>query len=78
MGNEPVIPAVVAGAGAGFGLLLLAVALFPPRPTLAASLARLDAAARLPRRTESLDATGGPLRRALVRHAGQPLAHAFQ
>ena len=72
------MPAVISGAGAGLGLLLLAVALFPPRPTLAASLARLDEAARMPRRTDSSVATGSPLRRALVRHAGQPLAVAFQ
>lgn len=78
MGNEPMMPAVISGAGAGLGLLLLAVALFPPRPTLAASLARLDEAARMPRRTDSSLATGSPLRRALVRHAGQPLAVAFQ
>ncbi len=44
--------AVLSGAGLGLGLLLLAVALFPPQPTLAASLARFDAAARLPRRPQ--------------------------
>jgi tight adherence protein C len=72
-----VITAVAAGAGAGLGLLLLALAIFPPRPTLASSLARLDAAARLPRRTPSAEFAGNGLHRLLVRHAGQPLAAAF-
>jgi tight adherence protein C len=72
-----VIIAVAAGAGAGLGLLLLALAIFPPRPTLASSLARLDAAARLPRRTPSAETHGTGLPRLLVRHAGQPLAAAF-
>ena len=71
------IAAVLAGAGAGLGLLLLTIALLPPRLTLAASLARLDAAARTPRRTPSSEAPGTPLRRALVHHAGRPLATAF-
>ena len=70
------IPAAAAGAGAGLGLLLLALALFPPRITLAASLARLDAAARTPRRTAAPDATG-VLQRLFVRHAGEPLSVAF-
>jgi tight adherence protein C len=68
---------VIAGAGAGLGLLLLALALFPPRPTLAASLARLDAAARLPRRAVPLGAQDAAAHRLLVRYAGQPLATAF-
>jgi tight adherence protein C len=72
-----VITAAVAGAGAGVGLLLLAVALFPPRPTLSASLARLDAAARAPRRTASSDEPATAVQRLLVRHAGQPLASVF-
>ena len=71
------IAGALAGAGAGLGLLLLAVALFPPRPTLAASLARLDAAARTPRRTASPDKPATALQRLLVRHAGRPLAAAF-
>jgi tight adherence protein C len=72
-----VIPAAAAGAGVGLGLLLLARALFPPRLTLSASLARLDAAARTPRRTTAPDATGSVIQRLLVRHAGQPLSVAF-
>ena len=71
------IPAAAAGAGAGLGLLLLALALFPPRITLAASLARLDAAARTPRRTAAPNATGSAIKRLLVRHAGQPLSVTF-
>lgn len=71
------IPAAAAGAGVGLGLLLLARALFPPRLTLSASLARLDAAARTPRRTTAPDATGSVIQRLLVRHAGQPLSVAF-
>jgi tight adherence protein C len=73
-----VIPAAAAGAGAGLGLLLLSFALFPPRPTLSKSLARLDAAARTPRRTALTDPAGGALLQLLVRHAGQPLARTFQ
>lgn len=71
------IPAAAAGAGVGLGLLLLARAFFPPRLTLSASLARLDAAARTPRRTTAPDATGSVIQRLLVRHAGQPLSVAF-
>lgn len=71
------IPAAAAGAGVGLGLLLLARALFPPRLTLSASLARLDAAARTPRRTTAPGATGSVIQRLLVRHAGQPLSVAF-
>lgn len=71
------IPAAAAGAGVGLGLLLLGRALFPPSLTLSASLARLDAAARTPRRTTAPDATGGVIQRLLVRHAGQPLSVAF-
>lgn len=71
------IPAVAAGAGAGLGLLLLALALCPPRPTLAASLARLDAAARTPRRTAAPDTTGSAMQQLLVRRAGRPLSVAF-
>src|SRR5262249_15212479 len=37
------IPAVLAGALVGVGLLVLVVALRPPRPSLAVTLARLDA-----------------------------------
>jgi tight adherence protein C len=73
-----VILAVVAGAGAGLGVLLFLVAVFPPRPTLAVSLARLDAAARRSRQSEAVAGAASPLRRALVRHAGQPLASVFQ
>lgn len=69
--------AVFSGAGVGLGLLLLALAIFPPQPTLAASLARLDAAARLPRRPAASDLGGTPVHRLLVRHAGRPLATAF-
>jgi tight adherence protein C len=72
-----VIPAAAAGAGVGLGLLLLGRALFPPRLTLSASLARLDAAARAPRRTTAPDATGSVIQRLLVRHAGQPLSVTF-
>jgi tight adherence protein C len=72
-----VIPAAAAGAGVALGMLLLARAVFPPRLTLSASLARLDAAARTPRRTTAPDATGGAIQRLLVRHAGQPLSVAF-
>jgi tight adherence protein C len=72
-----VILPVIAGAGTGLGLLLLAVALFPSRPTLAASLARLDAAARHPRRAASLGVQDAAAHRLLVRYAGQPLATAF-
>jgi tight adherence protein C len=72
-----VILPVIAGAGTGLGLLLLAVALFPSRPTLAASLARLDAAARQPRRAASLGVQDAAAHRLLVRYAGQPLATAF-
>ena len=71
------IPAAAAGAGVGLGLLLLTRAFFPPRLTLSASLARLDAAARTPRRTTAPDATGSVIQRLLVRHAGQPLSVAF-
>ena len=69
--------AVLAGAGLGLGLLLFAVALFPPQPTLAASLARLDAAARLPRRPVAFDPDGTKLYQLLVRRAGRPLATIF-
>jgi len=69
--------AVLAGAGLGLGLLLFAVALFPPQPTLAASLARLDAAARLPRRPVAFDPDGMKLYWLLVRRAGRPLATIF-
>ena len=69
--------AALAGAGAGLGLLLFTVSLFPPRPTLAASLARLDAAARTPRRTASSDEPASALQRLLVHHAGRPLAATF-
>lgn len=69
--------AVLAGAGAGLGLLLLSVALFPPKPSLAVSLARLDAAARMPRRTTAPEQQGATIYRLLVRYGGQPLATAF-
>jgi tight adherence protein C len=72
-----VTAAALAGAGAGLGLLLLTVALFPPRPTLAASLARLDAAARTPRRTTSSEEPAAGLQRLLVHHAGRPMAATF-
>jgi tight adherence protein C len=68
---------VLMGAGAGLGLLLLAFALCPPRPTLAVSLARLDAAARMPRRVDPSGPQGTAAHRVLVRYAGQPLATAF-
>jgi len=69
--------AVLSGAGLGLGLFLLAIAIFPPEPTLALSLARFDAAARLPRRPASPDPGGTRMHRLLVRHAGRPLATAF-
>lgn len=69
--------ALLSGAGLGLGLLLLTAALFPAQPSLAASLARLDAAARLPRRPAPADVGGTRAQRLLVRHAGRPLATAF-
>lgn len=58
-------------------MLLLTVALFPPRPTLAASLARVDAGARTPRRPAPSPDPATALQRMLVRYAGAPLASAF-
>jgi hypothetical protein len=69
--------AVLTGAGAGLGLLLLTVVLFPPKPSLAMSLARLDAAARLPRRATSPELHGTSVHGLLVRYGGQPLSAAF-
>lgn len=51
------IEALLAGAGVGLGLLLLVRALFPARPLLQESVARLDAS-RQPRRSTPRDVTG--------------------
>lgn len=71
------IASVLAGAGVGIGLLLLVHALVPPAPSLALSLARLDAAARTPRQTSIFEPEGAGIHRLLLRYGGQPLATAF-